>query len=89
MSRSCPQGGVFSPLLRYVIVNEMLARLNEGTVYTQAYADDIFLLAVGKFPNMVSGLIQWALHTVEAWCDKLGLLVNPDKTELVVFTRRS
>jgi hypothetical protein len=43
---------------------------------------------MGKFPNMVSGLIQWALQTVEMWCDELGLLVNPNKTGLVAFMRR-
>ena len=37
---------------------------------------------------MVLGLIQWALHTVELWCDKLGLSINPDKTGLVAFTRK-
>jgi hypothetical protein len=46
-------------------------------------ADDICLLAVGKFPNVVSGLIQWALHTVEMWFDELGLSVNPDKTGML------
>ena len=45
-------------------------------------------LAVGKFPNTVSRLIEWALHTVETWCDGLGLSVNSDKTRLVSFTRR-
>jgi len=34
------------------------------------------------------GLIQWALHTVETWCDEVQLSVNPDKTGLVVFKRR-
>jgi len=43
---------------------------------------------MGKFPNMVSGLIQWALYTVKAWCDELGLSVNPDKTGLPAFTKR-
>ena len=57
-------------------------------MYAQGYADDICLLAVGKFPNTVSGLIQWALGTVEAWCGEHGLSVNPDKTGLVVFTRK-
>ena len=47
---------------------------------------DICLLAVGIFPNMVSGFTQWALHTVELWCGRLGLSVNPDKTVLVAFT---
>jgi len=58
VSRGCPQGGVLSPLLWCLVVNELLARLSEGGVYTQGYADDICLLAVGKFPSTVSGLIQ-------------------------------
>jgi hypothetical protein len=69
-------------------VNELLVRLNEGIVYAEGYADDICLLAVGKFSNTVSGLVQWALHTVELWCAGLGLSVNPDKTGLVTFTRK-
>jgi hypothetical protein len=88
VSEGCPQGGVLSPLLWCLVVNELLARLNEGDVYSQAYADDICLLVVGKFPNTVSVFIKWALYTTDAWCNKLGLLVNPDKTELVAFTRR-
>jgi len=46
-----------------------------------------FPLAVGKFPNKVSGLMQWARHTVETRYKEVGLSVNPDKTEFVVFTR--
>ena len=88
VSRGCPQGGVLSPLLWCLVVNELLSRLNDGGVYSQGYGDDICLLVVGKFPNTVSGLIQWALHTVDTWCDRLGLLVNSDKTGLVAFMRR-
>jgi hypothetical protein len=36
------------------------------------------LLAVGEFPNKVSGLIQWALLTLETWCNEVGLSVNPN-----------
>jgi len=79
---------VLSPLLWCLVVDELLARLCGGVLYAQGYADDICLLAVGKFPNKVSGLIQWALSTVEVWCAYLGLSVNPDKTGLVAFTRR-
>jgi len=35
---------------------------------------------------MVSGLMQWALLTVEIWCSEVGLSVNPNKTGLVTFT---
>ena len=46
------------------------------------------LLAVGKFPNTVSGLMQWALSTLEIWCNEVGLSVNSDKTGLVAFTMK-
>jgi len=78
VSTGYPQGGVLSPLLWCLVVNELLTRLNEGGVYSQGYADDICLLVVGKFPNTVSGLIKWALYTIKVWCDELSLSVNPD-----------
>jgi hypothetical protein len=59
VSKGCPQGGVLSPLLWCLVVDDLLARLS-GSVHAQGYVDDICLLAVGKF-NTVSGLIQMAL----------------------------
>jgi hypothetical protein len=88
ISRGCPQRGVLSPLLWCLVVNALLTRLSGGGVFIQGYADDICLLAVGKFPNTVSGLTQLALITVETWCNVVSLSVNPDKTGLVAFTRK-
>jgi hypothetical protein len=82
ISKGCPQGGVLSPLLWCLVVNDLLTRLSGSGVFIQGYADDICRLAVG------SGLRQWALSTVETWCNKVGLSVNPDKTGLVAFTRK-
>ena len=87
ISRGCPQGGVLLPLLWCLVVNDLIVRLSGSGLFIQGYADDICLLAVGKFPNTVSGLMQWALSTVEIWCSEVGLSVNPDKTGLVAFTR--
>jgi hypothetical protein len=87
ISRGCPQGGVLSPLL-WCLVDDLKTKLSGSGIYTHGYADNICLLAAGKFPNTVSGLIQWALRTVEMWSDVVGLSINPDKTGLVVFTRR-
>ena len=42
----------------------------------------------GKSVSMVLGLMQWALPDVETSCDEVRLLAYPDKTELVVLTRR-
>jgi hypothetical protein len=38
--------------------------------------------------STVTGLIQWALHTAERWCDELGLSVYLYKIGLIAFTRR-
>ena len=70
------------------MVNDLITRLSGSGVFIQGYADDICLLTVGKFPNTVSGLMQWALSTVEISCSEVGLSVNPDKTGLVAFTRK-
>jgi hypothetical protein len=88
VARGCPQGGLLSLLLWSLVVNDFIARLNAGRIYCQGYAEDICLLAGGKFLNMVSELIQRAVHTVETWCSEVGLLVNPEKTDVVIFTRK-
>jgi hypothetical protein len=79
---------VLSPLLLCLVLNDLLTRLSGGGVFIQGYADDICLLAVGKFPNTLSGLMQWTLSTVEIWYNEVGLSLNPDKTGLVTFARR-
>ena len=88
VSRGCSQGGVLLPFLWCLVVDDLIARHNVGGVHTQGYMDGICLLMVRKFPNMVAGLKQWALHIAETWHDEVGPLVNPDKTGLVVFTKR-
>jgi hypothetical protein len=88
ISRGCPQGGVLSPILWCLVVNDLLTTLSGGGVFIQGYADDVCLFAVGKFPDTVSGLMQWALLTVETWFNEVGLSVNLDKTGLVAFTRK-
>jgi hypothetical protein len=46
------------------------------------------LLAVDKFPSTVSGLMHWALLTIETWFNEVGLTDNSDKSKLITFTRK-
>ena len=87
VSRGCPQGSVLSPLLWCLVVNDLLTRLSRGGFLSKD-TQMTCLLAVGKFPSTVSGLVQWAVSTVEIWCNEVGLSVIPDKTGLVAFTRK-
>jgi len=87
VSRGCPQGGVLSPLLWCLIVDDMMARLNWSGVSTLNYADDICLLVVGEIPKHGVRAHAVGLQTIDTWCGQVILSLNPDKTELI-FTRK-
>jgi len=61
ISRGCPQGGVLSPLLWCLVVNDLLTRLSGGGVFIQEYADDVFSLWVNsqtRYQDSCSGPSQ-------------------------------
>ena len=80
VAKGCPQGGVLSPLLWDLVVDELLVNLNRQGFYTQGYADDLVILVRGKHLPALSGRMQAALKIVEAWCITENLKVNPGKT---------
>jgi hypothetical protein len=86
--RGCPQGGVLSPLLWSLVVDDLLWELNYRCYYTVGYADDTAILINRKFPQTVSEVLQTALHTVQQWCERTKLSINPNKTVVISFTRR-
>ena len=56
--RGCPQGGVLSPLLWNLTMDELLWDLNEAGYYSIGFADDIAIIIRGKFPSTVSEVLQ-------------------------------
>jgi hypothetical protein len=72
---------VLSPLLWSLVVDELHWELN-----TAGYADDTARLINGKFLQTVSEVLQTALCTVQQWCERMKLSINPNKTVVVPFT---
>jgi hypothetical protein len=87
VARGCPQGGILSPLLWSLVVDELIGGLRGNGHYTLEYADDIAILMCGKFPNTVSELLQEALSMVQQWCERTQLSINPQKMVIVPFTQ--
>jgi len=85
--RGCPQGGVLSPLLWNLTVDQLLWDLNEAVYYSIGFADDIAIIIRGKFPGTVSEVLQNAIKRLENWCNRTKLSVNPNRTTIVSFTR--
>ena len=88
VSRGTPQGGVLSPLLWVLVVNEVLLQIRSGGCQVIAYADDLTIIHRGKFPAILSELMQRSLNQLCSWANKSGLGINPSKTELVLFNKK-
>ena len=88
VSRGTPQGGVISPLLWLLVINDVLLDLKDSGVKVVAYADDVVMLATGFCTNTISKKLELALSRLSDWANRCGLGVNPSKTELILFTRR-
>ena len=88
VSMGTPQGGVTSPLDWNMMAGGLLRLLNGEGCYAQAYVDDFAAVTVSSDLGAAVNLMQCMLRKVTTWCTETGRMVNPDKTDLVVFTRK-
>jgi ribonuclease HI len=86
--KGCPQGGVLSPLMWSLVVDEHLKSLEAKGFEVVGFADDIVILVRGRFDNVVSERMQEALNITQSWCIKEGLSINPTKVVIVPFTKK-
>ena len=87
VKRGCPQGGVLSPFLWNLIVDDLLKfSANEIPGYLQAFADDLFCLCEGLDLDVIRQRTQRTIDTIEKWCTTKGLNISALKTQIVMFT---
>lgn len=87
-AKGCPQGGVLSPLLWSLVIDDLLVELNASGIHTIGYADDIVVTIGGDAPSAIQELMDRALHRTASWCTERGLSINPAKTTIVPFHNR-
>ena len=88
-NKGTPQGGVLSPLLWTLVVNGLLTELKCDAAKIVVYADDVAVIVTGKYLDTVSSIMEATLRKIKQWADRVGLGVNPEKTDLVLFTRKT
>jgi ribonuclease HI len=90
VGRGCPQGGVLSPLLFVMVVDDLLNLLSreEKAVMLVSFSDDLTLTIVGFDPGTMRQIMQRTLNRVSQWCETNDLSINPRKTEAIMFTRK-
>jgi ribonuclease HI len=88
-TRGCPQGGCLSPLLWCLVVDSLIMKLKEKGFKVTAYADDLAITISGgtKFKNALCDKMNEAMRIIEDWCRITKLNVNPEKSNLMRFTK--
>jgi group II intron reverse transcriptase/maturase len=74
-----PQGGVISPLLANIVLNQLDWALREAGFRFARYADDFVVIGPSK------QRMQEALECVKHTLGKLGLQLSPEKTTITTF----
>ena len=91
LSSGVPQGSVLGPLLFAMYVSEIDAVIQPHAVQYHQYADDlnnmIYLSLVPKAFGDLSSLVGCS-DAVSTWFLQNALLLNPEKTEAIIFGTR-
>ena len=100
IKKGCPQGGILSPFLWNLVLNELLEYTRDKLPCDlQGFADDMALVSVVTAPKLPSGrqgfdadtlreVTQKSLNSINAWCKKSGLKLSHLKSHCVMFTNR-
>ena len=85
--RGCPQGGVLSPFLWNLVVNDLLT-YSSGEIpgHLQAFADDLISLEEGDDTSIIWYRTQKTIEIISRWCKSKGLKLSALKTKVVMFT---
>ena len=72
-----PQGGVISPLLANIYLNDLDHQMAGSGIAMERYADDFVILCRSQEEA------ESALTRVKAWTEQVGLILHPTKTRIV------
>ena len=85
LRQGVPQGGVLSPTLFILFINDVVKELPKG-VKAALYADDLVIWCTEEYAATATYRMQIALDKLSAWTDKWCLQINKDKSATTLFT---
>ena len=83
ISHGVPQGSVLGPLLFLIYINDLHFSIKHSKVFH--FADDTYLLNIGKSPKKMQKLINADLKILYKWLLANKISLNSDKTEIIFF----
>ena len=87
IAKGCPQGGVLSPFLWNLVMDNLLTN-NKQFKNIFAYADDILIIQAGHDIQTVTETMERHIEKVIKWCSNQGLEISAPKTEILCWTNK-
>ena len=80
-----PQGGVLSPTLFILFINDLVAELPRG-ISAALYADDLVLWCSEEYATTANYRMQQALNTIHGWAQQWCVSINKEKSSATLFS---
>ena len=82
-----PQGSILGPLLFLISINDLPLALQKSVV-VDLYADDTTFYDFQSDVFQLETNLQRALNLLHIWCQQNGMVLNTDKTKVMLITSR-
>lgn len=82
-----PQGGVLSPLLFILFINDLQHFITKNVTLV-LYADDTTICITASSPEELQTKVNRTLEQFYTWCFNNKLIINADKTKYIMFHKR-
>jgi hypothetical protein len=86
MRAGVAQGGIISPVLFSVYVNDL--PIPTRHVELALYADDTAVMAMARKPQLLVSYLELYLSDLDQWLKKWRIAINVSKSTAMLFTRR-
>ena len=80
-----PQGGVLSPILFNVFINDLLPKVHNEDIKAALFADDAAFLATESNKNFLNTKLQLYLDEVSKFYNKWKIKINTSKSQIIYF----
>ena len=82
-----PQGSCLSPVLYIIFVNDLTDHVDPTKTASSQYADDVGLYSTNRSLELATENVQTALNTVMKWCSQWQVIMNAQKTQVILFSK--
>ena len=83
-----PQGGVLSPVLFSIFINDILMSQDNNKINSNLFADDLASFCSSKSIHKIERELNQFLTNMEKWLFKWRLEINAKKCQFIIFGRK-